>query len=1762
MVYIRYNNNLDGYIDYNDTDIYNQLTMNYQDRLNFDMDNFIDERFSLPGNQSVGHYDLGTYGNLQKNSIVGDGLDLHHVPASAVLKNLDPNYRSKNGLSIALTRDQHRKFHLKRGYKPNHGLTLNQNLARDVMELRRLGVPDSKIKEIIDFNVGKYSEHFSDRSVERSSNRQNKLHLNLKYDDKFGINPYGLKPTQLEPTGIIITKDGHVRSKGNVPYAGILQSFVGDSVEGFASGLREDPSAVLTFEGMTNVLKDSAGNITGHMANHATGDMIIYGLKIAGSEVTVPVTLVYTGGEFSVCLDSYQKELYDIGFHYKNAEKVIQYCTARSALTAAGSYSFGSDMVTSAIKGFIRPTELEKLNTKNMTFWESARNNSEYYTFQALAAPGKVIHYATGSSENKIENESYDNVTKIYKDNNIDPTGFMIVPIDGQIPDSFDKNNISINGGVVSECPLTSNQEGSNMCLYTAIESNDNPYFHVGGRLNANQSKSIEYNSYIDGPIVLLDRGNNKCQHKDFNCPLDDSKIQNENFCCPFDDFDNDYNSTTNRDNTKQNSRGSDSKENHKSSPKVKTINNKTATKPKPHINPTVIKNKRINKSATHKNSMFELGTGGLFDSIGSKDKPNPDSSSNGFINQLFSMNSSADVTSPNKHDNQTDLEQNKVLESVNKHDPDPQLDSDQNKVIDSANKPESQNDSVSNEDSQSESVDKYNLSSKKDIMALQEEVFKVFKQVKDLREENIKDCPWIGEINQYTSDVNELLGKSLMFKNWDKMDNDTKLRVSSAVIVGSLVRFDSICKALELDNSQISNVVWACSLMESGVIKVDKIVGSIIENQFGIPTGGIFSFVHGLVHNSKIGQVLEESAKNIFNDFMSYLVPEYALVRSLYQGIEMGKELITTHDQLKIGSFNVATVSRMSLHGFELNEKYSIYFPTLDIHVAGHGKESSEAEKVAISKFKKEALEKCYAYYGIPFDCFCPEDSIDYGFDNEDSINSSESNKNGEKPKMPRYADIVKNIRMKNLLENWQSVNNLTDEDKEKFNHQMFENDDSKDVRIRNEILDIKDSFFHENSDLDPISFMSKFVEENKFNNPTEALKSIYHLFFATGHYKTDELVLPDVIKTILKYVGVNVDEFLEYVNHMNDLQKEGEESLEEKIKKQKELESTDYGVLLERYKKSRIENSNNGDLRSFESDQDQEIISSSKDEVDPMIIFVEFLRWFGINPGIVLGNGRIEAIDSKHATKGAFSRENVIFWLNKETIKSHLSVGMITSTACSSGIGTIAGTLAYIDVEAKTIYNTPGKFIILKTKQWASSSIQSHTSSLITNLTFNTFTCTKFSNQFSDKVKNIIKINLGAGVSFAVGGVATMLNGNYRKKSFIDNAYDITETIIKNNSSSIHSFLVEQFSVWKSMTGYVTSFGVWVSDFLTQSCADSYLYKLIYPYASYIMGVVNPGNMLVYSTIMVLSSRLIKSTIMGAIGVIRRFLGYDKKSIRENDEEKERIRKERLLQLENKSLIDMYVKVIKSEKANIQQPLEDRVFKKMLESELQNRELIKRRFQFKLEEPMFKPMTDEEKKDLESRLPKKSESPDNRNTVVTKVSNPTRVTKVNKPTTVTQVSNPTRVTQVSNPTRVTQVSNPTRVTKVSNPTRVTQVSNPTRVTKVSNPTRVTKVSKPTRVTKVKKNELNDNIKCEEISDVEPVTAIPISDDKDDIKLKINSEFTSVHAKYVKVNESKIKETLNEKFPTVEVIQNFISNESEFINRSDNVIARPVLAQ
>ena len=451
-----------------------------------------------------------------------------------------------------------------------------------------------------------------------------------------------------------------------------------------------------------------------------------------------------------------------------------------------------------------------------------------------------------------------------------------------------------------------------------------------------------------------------------------------------------------------------------------------------------------------------------------------------------------------------------------------------------------------------------------------------------------------------------------------------------------------------------------------------------------------------------------------------------------------------------------------------------------------------------------------------------------------------------------------------------------------------------------------------------------------------------------------------------MLQYVGVNVNELIDYINHMNDLPAEGEESLEAKIKKQKEKESTDFGDLLERYKKS-MGSQDQNPLRQYEKNQDEDIKNSSKEEIEPMIIFVEFLRWFGINPYYILGSGKLEAIDSKKAGKGAFSRENVLFWINNETMKSHLSTGMIVSTVGSSGIGTMAGTLAYIDVEARTIYNNPGKFVLLKTGQWASSSVQSHVSSLITSLTFNTFSCSKFSNQFSDKAKYIIRNNLAAGVSFGVGGATTILNGNYRKKSVIDNVYDISETIIKNNGQAIHSYLIEQYTSWKTMTESVTTFGSWASEFLTKPFADTWLYKMICPYASYAIGLINPSNTLVYSTIMVLSSRLIKSTIIGTIGYARKLFGYDNDSekTKKQNENEEKIRREREILLENKSLIEMYNKINTTQSIgtmkNIGMNLEERVFRKMLEKELIERNIICRRFQFYFETPISRPNDEE---------------------------------------------------------------------------------------------------------------------------------------------------------------------------------------------------------
>ena len=106
---------------------------------------------------AVKKYDIGDFNDLQKRSQVGDGLDLHHVPqkkpAGQVIKDYDP----KTAPAIALPQGQHKTIPTSKGKYTGKPRDL---LAKDAQDLRNAGVPNTKVREMINYNKGKYPKAF------------------------------------------------------------------------------------------------------------------------------------------------------------------------------------------------------------------------------------------------------------------------------------------------------------------------------------------------------------------------------------------------------------------------------------------------------------------------------------------------------------------------------------------------------------------------------------------------------------------------------------------------------------------------------------------------------------------------------------------------------------------------------------------------------------------------------------------------------------------------------------------------------------------------------------------------------------------------------------------------------------------------------------------------------------------------------------------------------------------------------------------------------------------------------------------------------------------------------------------------------------------------------------------------------------------------------------------------------------------------------------------------------------------------------------------------------------------------------------------------------------------------------------------------------------------------------------------------------------------------------------------------------------------
>jgi hypothetical protein len=96
---------------------------------------------------AVEPYDVGTYNELKARSVVGDQLDIHHVPQQQPAGQVIPGYSAGDAPAIALPAEEH-------GLIPNlkgeFSGTLQELVDRDIGNLSDLtGAPESSIQGLI-----------------------------------------------------------------------------------------------------------------------------------------------------------------------------------------------------------------------------------------------------------------------------------------------------------------------------------------------------------------------------------------------------------------------------------------------------------------------------------------------------------------------------------------------------------------------------------------------------------------------------------------------------------------------------------------------------------------------------------------------------------------------------------------------------------------------------------------------------------------------------------------------------------------------------------------------------------------------------------------------------------------------------------------------------------------------------------------------------------------------------------------------------------------------------------------------------------------------------------------------------------------------------------------------------------------------------------------------------------------------------------------------------------------------------------------------------------------------------------------------------------------------------------------------------------------------------------------------------------------------------------------------------------------------------
>ena len=573
-------------------------------------------------------------------------------------------------------------------------------------------------------------------------------------------------------------------------------------------------------------------------------------------------------------------------------------------------------------------------------------------------------------------------------------------------------------------------------------------------------------------------------------------------------------------------------------------------------------------------------------------------------------------------------------------------------------------------------------------------------------------------------STANKLMTNIQTISNFDNFSHREKILFIASTLIDNLKgQVIGIFNSAKDELNAFANVIT--SFLQDGKIKIEQIVMDICQSKFGVPLNGVRMLFESISHH---GRNLKEATKSLIQDCILYCVPYAQVGLLVYQSFQILKGFLTHKSVIEVGGFSVLREEHSS---FSLKRGYyhtvTLVNDILDIKVSSRNRHTKNADANAKAQFDEQAKKKAYQVYGIDYDYF--NDMKDYV----------------PETRYDKYKEI---LFFKLTQEYWQDINNLSEEEKKKYENAMFESNDDKTKRIKFELLGKNFSYFDINGDKDVYHFVCDLKTDFlKCKNNTERAMFLFSLFHETGHSKDDQVQFSKFTTYILELFNIDVIKFTNYINHQNDI---SDKDLESKIKSQKENEAKNNENHLIQLRNLRTEAQNNS-LTGFGNDQK----------------------------------------DKKQGNKDEYSLEEIRKFAHMELLKYEISAEFVFQTVSSSVTSNFLFTIVYIDKEylrirSEGILYAPNKII-----EMTGGSIQSYVSTVLANhISLDLSLRERFLDLSDEAFQNLISPNVLLLTSLGVSSLLKLTDKNAKTNNLGKNIFEITENVLKTNGVNVINY------------------------------------------------------------------------------------------------------------------------------------------------------------------------------------------------------------------------------------------------------------------------------------------------------------------------------------------------------------------------------------